>query len=168
MRLPVPHIVISLSLTAFAALREICLERIAVHGLVLQEEGRQTVEDLLVALEQLLAPGIGLVDEPFDFSVDLGGGLLAASRAELAAVALREYEQNGNIKGGGKVYWSYWNKGVEAWCVDFVYYCGDQIGLVGQDKPFGPYTAACTTAWSQLKAQGAFAGMAETSQVCFF
>lgn len=86
----------------------------------------------------------------------LGGGLLAASRAELAAVALKEYEQNGNIKGGGKVYWSYWNKGVEAWCVDFVYYCGDQIGLVGQDKPLGPYTAACTTAWSQLKAQGAY------------
>ena len=86
----------------------------------------------------------------------LGGGLLAASRAELAAVALKEYEQNGNIKGGGKTYWSYWNKGVEAWCVDFVYYCGDQIGLVGQDKPLGPYTAACTTAWSQLKVQGAY------------
>ena len=79
-----------------------------------------------------------------------------AGQAQLAQVALQEYERNGNVQGGGKVYWSYWNKNAEPWCVDFVYYCADQVDLVGKDKPFGSYTAACTTAWSQLKAQGAY------------
>ncbi len=79
----------------------------------------------------------------------------AAIRSRLASVALEEYEENGGVMGGGKKYWTYWHKPVEQWCVDFVYYCGDQIGLVGDLKPFGTYTAGCLEAWNNLAQQGA-------------
>lgn len=79
----------------------------------------------------------------------------AVLRSRLASVALEEYEENGNKIGGGKKYWSYWDKPMEQWCVDFVYYCADQLTLVGETKPFGAYTAGCLTAWNQLARQGA-------------
>lgn len=79
----------------------------------------------------------------------------AALRSRLASVALEEYETNGNKMGAGEKYWSYWDKSVEQWCVDFVYYCADQLGLVGETRPFGAYTAGCLEAWYQLETQGA-------------
>lgn len=83
------------------------------------------------------------------------GALSAATRGRLANAAMKEYERNGNVQGGGKTYWEYWGKPPEPWCVDFIYYCADQIGLVGADRPFGAYTAGCVTAWQQMKARGA-------------
>lgn len=79
----------------------------------------------------------------------------AASCSQLAEVAEQEYAENGNVAGGGAKYWGHWGKGVEPWCADFVYYCADQLGLVGADAPFGSYTASCLFAWNQLSAQGA-------------
>ena len=71
LRPPVPHIVISLSLTAFAALREICLERIAVHGLVLQQVLRHRRQLRLVPSQYLTAFFVGLVDNGADLRVHL-------------------------------------------------------------------------------------------------
>lgn len=76
-------------------------------------------------------------------------------RSRLASVAMEEYETNGDKMGAGEKYWSYWGKSVEQWCVDFVYYCADQIGLVGEERPFGSYTGSCIEAWDQLEQQGA-------------
>lgn len=76
-------------------------------------------------------------------------------RSRLASVAIEEYETNGDTPGAGDKYWSYWDKSVEQWCVDFVYYCADQIGLVGEERPFGSYTGSCIEAWVQLQEQGA-------------
>lgn len=95
------------------------------------------------------------------WTVDGGGGQgggwdgMPGATSRLAAVALQEYRERGNVEGGGKKYWSYWNKPMEQWCVDFVYYCADQLALVGEMKPFGAYTAGCLTAWNQLAQQGA-------------
>lgn len=85
----------------------------------------------------------------------ISGELSAATRGRLANAAMEEYERNGNVQGGGKAYWQYWNKSPEPWCVDFIYYCGDRIGLVGADRPFGSYTAGCVTAWQQMTSRGA-------------
>lgn len=78
-----------------------------------------------------------------------------AARSALAEIALKEYEENGNVEGGGEKYWSYWGKEMEQWCVDFLYYCGDRLGLVGVDKPFGVYTAGVGEAWDNMVAAGA-------------
>lgn len=84
-----------------------------------------------------------------------GGIITIAGNSPLANIAEQEYDTNGGIEGGGEKYWGYWGSPVEPWCCDFVYYCADQAQLVGTGKPFGAYTAACITAWYQLKENGA-------------
>ena len=81
---------------------------------------------------------------------------IPGANSRLAAVALQEYEENGNVEGGGKKYWDYWDKPLEQWCVDFVYYCADRLALVGEERPFGAYTAGCLEAWNHLKQAGAW------------
>ena len=77
----------------------------------------------------------------------VGGG----SGAALAAVAEQEYARYGGTACGSR----YWPGGPEAWCCDFVYWCADQLGYVGQGQPFGTWTAYCPTAVSNLEAAGA-------------
>ena len=72
---------------------------------------------------------------------------------QLLQVAMAEYEENADVSGGAK-YWEYWGKTEEQWCVDFVYYCADQIGLVGEDCPLGTYTGGVGECWRNAKAQG--------------
>lgn len=77
-------------------------------------------------------------------------------RQRLVAVAQQEYDEHGKTPGVGSRYWGYWGKKYpEDWCVNFVYFCADQCGMVGEGLPFGPYTANCTVAWKQVEAAGA-------------
>ena len=87
--------------------------------------------------------------------VNGNGSLSAATRSRLAAVALEEYNRSENQPGCGELYWGHWGKTAEPWCVDFLYYCGDRLGLVGDTGAFGPYVADCPTAWAQLAEHGA-------------
>lgn len=84
-----------------------------------------------------------------------GGTVSAVGNRPLADIAEQEYRTNGGVAGGGEKYWNYWDRSVEQWCCDFVYYCADQAQLVGADKPFGAHTAGCIEAWYQLKENGA-------------
>lgn len=82
-----------------------------------------------------------------------GGESVDTADNPLAAIALSEYESCADVSGGAK-YWDYWGKTEEQWCVDFVYYCADQLELVGEDKPMGTYTGGVGECWRNIKAQG--------------
>lgn len=73
-----------------------------------------------------------------------GGG------AELAAIAESEYTQYGNTACGSR-YWT----APHDWCADFVYWCADQLGLVGSGQIFGAWTSYVPTAIDQLIDNGA-------------
>lgn len=79
----------------------------------------------------------------------------ASNGLGIAEIAQAEFQRNGGTACGGD-YWGYWDAPAENWCCDFVYYCADQLGLVGDDKPFGPYTAWVPAAYAQLEAGGAY------------
>lgn len=98
---------------------------------------------------------LGAWEEGRSKSFPGGGTLSAATRSRLAAVALEEYNRAENQPGCGELYWGHWGKEAEPWCVDFLYYCGDRLGLVGETGAFGPYVADCPTAWAQLEEHGA-------------
>ena len=80
---------------------------------------------------------------------------------QIAQVALAEWEAHGGISGAGWTYCSYWDKPIEDWCCDFVYYCADLCRYVegtenaGPDPLFGQYTAVCDELWRSLIAHGA-------------
>ena len=73
----------------------------------------------------------------------------------LAWKARAEFDANGGVSGGGRKYCDYWQRPMEDWCVDFLYYCADQASLVGNDKPFGTHTANTAAAWRRLQDGGA-------------
>ena len=82
-------------------------------------------------------------------------GEIGFGGAGLAEAAQAEYQRNGGTACGAD-YWGYFGAPPENWCCDFVYYCGDQLGLVGDGAPFGPYTAWCPSAWARMEAAGAY------------
>lgn len=102
----------------------------------------------------LLLGGWDALEEGGVSGADPSGASYAA-RSALAEIALKEYKENGNVEGSGEKYWSYWGREMEQWCVDFLYYCGDRLGLVGAGKPFGVYTAGVGEAWDNIVAAGA-------------
>ena len=124
-----------------------------------RNQKRRTVAALLCLL--LILPLSGCVtliatEYASGATVDIGGYVIsAAGNRLLADIAEQEYDANGGIPGGGEKYWNYWDRSVEQWCCDFVYYCADKAQLVGADKPFGAHTAGCIEAWYQLKENGA-------------
>lgn len=107
---------------------------------------------LLLCLS-VAAPLTGCVALIASQQLALGGG--SFYRAGLAQTAQAEFGANGGVSGGGWKYCSYFGREIEDWCVDFVYYCAAQSDLVGEGKPFGPHTAACSVAWRQLAQGGA-------------
>ena len=68
-------------------------------------------------------------------------GTVSGGGAELAAIAESEYAQYGNTSCGSR-YWT----APHDWCSDFVYWCADQLGLVGSDQLFGSWTSYVPTA----------------------
>ena len=109
---------------------------------------------VLLAVIILISGWAVIEDGDDEQGVAIWNGISGAN-SRLAAVALQEYEENGNVQGSGEKYWEYWGKPLEQWCVDFVYYCADRLALVGEGRPFGPYTAGCLDAWYHLKQAGA-------------
>ena len=77
-------------------------------------------------------------------------GTVSGGGAELAAIAESEYAQYGNTSCGSR-YWT----APHDWCSDFVYWCADQLGLVGSDQLFGSWTSYVPTAIDQLIKNGA-------------
>ena len=76
---------------------------------------------------------------------------VGGSGEALAKIAIEEYEKYGGTACGS----NYWPGSAENWCCDFVYWCADQLGYVGEGQIFGPRTGYCPTAISQLAAAGA-------------
>lgn len=119
-------------------------------------EGKHSKLSIAVAILCAVLLILGAWEDRRGGSAGNGSGTLsAATRSRLAAVALEEYNAPENQPGCGKLYWNYWDRTAEPWCVDFLYYCGDRLGLVGKTGAFGPFVADCPSAWAQLKNQGA-------------
>lgn len=112
---------------------------------------------LAMLLGGLFVPEPGSPEAEFQQSAEVQAMMARSNHSggSIAELAQAEYAKNGDLPCGS-AYWSYWNAPAENWCCDFVYYCADQLGLVGEDRPFGPYTAWVPAAWSQLEAAGAY------------
>lgn len=82
-----------------------------------------------------------------DYQGDSGG----VSGAAMATIAEEQYDQYSGTACGSK----YWPKTAQAWCCDFVWWCAQQAGHVGQDGIFGTWQSYCPTAVVQLEDLGA-------------
>lgn len=98
-----------------------------------------------------------IITLPFSFFTSAFSDLLAlrqeylgTSGATIAAIAEQEYDQYGDTVCGDR----YWTSPHD-WCVDFVWWCADQIDLVGSGNLFGSWTSYVPTAIDQLIANGA-------------
>ena len=89
-------------------------------------------------------------------SLDLGsyGGSTRrrSGGGSMAQLAEQEFESYGGTACGNR-YWG--SRGPEAWCVDFVYWCANQLGYVGSGNIFGPQIAYVAGMASQLQTAGA-------------
>lgn len=114
---------------------------------------------LEMLLGGLFVPDVGSPEEAFQQSPEVQAMMAQrnppANGMGIAELAEAEFQRNGGTACGSS-YWSYWNAPPENWCCDFVYYCADQLGLVGDGQPFGTYTAWVPSAWAQLQAGGAY------------
>lgn len=114
---------------------------------------------LEMLLGGLFVPEAGSPEEAFQQSAEVQAMMAKRNPPVyglgIAEIAEAEFQRNGGTACGSD-YWSYWNAPPENWCCDFVYFCADQLGLVGDDKPFGPYTAWVPAAFAQLEAGGAY------------
>lgn len=114
--------------------------------------------------------------EPGTEEAEFQAQLLALSGISTGGTMVEIAEQEFQRQEGracGADYWEHFGNGPEDWCVDFLYYCADQLGLVGKDKPFGPPTSGCGRAWDQLIAGGAeaftiFDGVPQAGDIVFY
>ena len=114
---------------------------------------------LEMLLGGLFVPKAGSPEEAFQQSAEVQAMLAKRNPPVyglgIAEIAEAEFQRNGGLACGSD-YWGYWNSPAENWCCDFVYYCADQLGLVGEGQLFGPYTAWVPSAFAQLEAGGAY------------